>query len=287
MSSSEQPTSEDTDASKSAQYVSRFSVPKMDCPSEERMIRLALETIAGWHGIHCDLDKRTVDVFHDGPIAPITERLAGLGLGAVLTETRETQTDDLTRLRATTKDDAAEARTLRILLVINGAMFGLELIAGLLAQSAGLIADSLDMFADAAVYGVALGAVGRGGAAKVRAARVAGILQLTMAIGLLFEVGRRVLFGSDPLSALMILIGLLALSANVLCLMLIHRYRDGGVHMKASWIFSANDVLANIGVIVAGLLVCYSGSRYPDLIIGTLIGLVVLLGAFRIMRLKS
>jgi Co/Zn/Cd efflux system component len=57
--------------------------------------------------------------------------------------------------------------------------------------------------------------------------------------------------------------------------------------MKASWIFSANDVIANLGVILAGGLVVWTGSRYPDLVIGLIIGLIVLNGARRILQLKS
>ena len=81
--------------------------------------------------------------------------------------------------------------------------------------------------------------------------------------------------------------GLVALAANVTCLLLIARSRDSGAHMKASWIFSANDVIANLGVIPAGGLVAWTGSRYPDLVIGLIIGLIVLNGARRILQLKS
>jgi Co/Zn/Cd efflux system component len=136
------------------------------------------------------------------------------------------------------------------------------------------------------VYGVALYAVGRAAAMKRTAARLAGWLQLLLALGALFEVGRRFLFGSDPTSTLMMAVGLLALVANVACLVLIGRHRDRGSHMKASYIFSANDVLANLGVIVAGVLVAVTGSAYPDLLVGTLIGLLVLNGARRILALR-
>ncbi|MCD8514443.1 MAG: cation transporter, partial [Burkholderiaceae bacterium] len=94
-------------------------------------------------------------------------------------------------------------------------------------------------------------------------------------------------WGSEPESMLMMSIALLALLANVTCLMLIARHRHGGAHMKASWIFSANDVLINAGVIVAGALVAWTGSHYPDLLIGTLIGVIVLNGARRILALKG
>jgi Co/Zn/Cd efflux system component len=180
----------------------------------------------------------------------------------------------------------AEARTLRWLLAINAVMFVVEIVAGWLAQSTGLIADSLDMFADAAVYGLALYAVGHAGR-QLGAARLSGWLQLLLALGVLAEVLRRWLTGSAPEPLPMMGIALLALAANVTCMVLLAKHRDGGAHMKASWIFSTNDVLANLGVIVAGALVAWTGSNVPDLVIGTLIGLLVLNGARRILSLRA
>lgn len=180
----------------------------------------------------------------------------------------------------------AEAKTLRWLLAINAVMFVVEFGAGWLAQSTGLIADSLDMFADAAVYGLALYAVGHAGR-QLRAARLSGWLQLLLALGVLGEVLRRWLTGSAPEPLPMMGIALLALAANVACMGMLARHRDGGAHMRASWIFSTNDVLANLGVILAGALVAWSGSNVPDLVIGTLIGLLVLNGARRILGLKA
>ena len=161
-----------------------------------------------------------------------------------------------------------------------------ELIVGLIAQSTGLIADSLDMFADAAVYGLALYAVGRAAALKMKAAHIAGWLQVVLALGALLEVVRRAVVGSEPASMLMMSIGLVALIANVTCLVLIAKKRDRGAHMTASYIFSANDVIANAGVIVAGVLVAWTGSSYPDLVIGAVIALIVLSGARRILNLR-
>lgn len=179
----------------------------------------------------------------------------------------------------------AEAQTLRWLLAINAVMFVVELVTGWLAQSTGLIADSLDMFADAAVYGLALYAVGHAGR-QLRVAHLAGWVEMPLALGALSEVLRRWLTGSAPEPLPMMGIALLALAANVTCMALLAKHRDGGAHMKASWIFSTNDVLANLGVIAAGALVAWTGSNLPDLVIGALIGLLVLNGAWRILRLR-
>jgi Co/Zn/Cd efflux system component len=128
--------------------------------------------------------------------------------------------------------------------------------------------------------------VGRSSQLKHRAAHISGWLQVVLAIGVLSEVARRFIYGSEPISELMMAFGFIALIANVWCLVLIFKSKDSGTHMKASWIFSANDVIANVGVILAGVLVAATGSAYPDLIIGLIIGLIVLNGARRILQLK-
>jgi cation transport ATPase len=263
---------------------SLFSIPKMDCPSEERLIRMALAGTPGVGALEFDLGRRELRVLHDGRVDDITARLQTLGLGAQLL-TSNAAVSSGTRA-APAPSAQAEARVLWLLLGINGLMFVVECATGLLAQSTGLIADSLDMFADAGIYGLALYAVGRHAGHKLRAARLSGWLQLLLALGAMAEVLRRFFFGSEPQAPLMMGIAVLALAANLACLALLTRHREGGVHMKASWIFSTNDVLANLGVIIAGVLVAWSGSNYPDLMIGALIALLVANGARRILRLQ-
>ncbi|WP_406812910.1 cation transporter [Marinobacter daqiaonensis] len=271
----------------SGEWISVYSVPGMDCPSEERMIRMALDSLDSVRGLSFDLSRRTLQVLHNKDAGPITDKLAGLGLGASLRETRPADSDAVASAEFSTAAQSEESGTLWILLAINGFMFIVEMTMGVIAQSTGLIADSLDMFADAAVYGLALYAVGHGVRMQVRAAHVAGVLQLILALGVLVEVGRRFIFGSEPESLLIMSTAFVALIANTVCLLLISRHREGGAHMKASWIFSANDVVINLGVIVAGALVAWSGSNYPDLIVGTVVGIIVLNGARRILALKG
>lgn len=260
-----------------------FHVARMDCVGEERLVRLALEGEPGVQALQFDLPARRLAVTHDGEPAAILARLAPLALDARLVDSVPVAAD----AAAVASSPSMQARVLRQLLAINALMFLLELCVGWYAQSTGLIADSLDMFADAAVYGVALYAVGRAASLQRGAARLSGVLQVLLALGVLAEVARRAVYGSEPLSALMMGMGLLALVANVACMLLLAKQRDSGAHMRASWIFSTNDVLANLGVIVAGVLVAVTGSAYPDLVIGTLIGLLVLSGGVRILRLPA
>ena len=140
------------------------------------------------------------------------------------------------------------------------------------------------MLADASVYAISLYAVGRAATAKNTAARLSGWLQISLACLVLIDVARRSVLGSDPQSEWMIGVALVALAANVVCLWLLRKHRDGEVHMRAAWIFSANDVIANMGVIIAGVLVMVSASRWPDLVIGLTVAGIVLRGGIRILR---
>lgn len=259
-------------------------LPKMDCPSEENLIRMALAGVEGIGSLNFDLAAHTLRVKHQGDAQAILSCLTPLGLGVQLINSEPVA--DGARPEIEPVDDAGEARTLRWLLAINGSMFLVEMVWGLLAESTGLIADSLDMFADAAVYILALYAVGRPVALKRRAAHMAGWLQVILALGAMGEVLHRGMTGSEPESVTMMGIGAVALVANVTCLMLIARKRHHGAHMKASYIFSANDVIANLGVVVAGALVTWTGSPYPDLVVGFVISVIVLIGARRILRLQ-
>ena len=263
-------------------YASTFAVPGMDCPSEERLIRMALDALPEVRGLRFDLQNRRLEVRHSGGAESVLARLEPLGFGARLDSTGEADAE----AAAPTSDPGAESRVLKQLLAINAAMFVVELVLGVFAQSTGLIADSLDMFADAAVYGLSLYAVGRAVAAKQRAAKISGWLQMLLALGALGEVARRTVTGSEPVEALMISVALLALVANLSCIALLAKHREGGVHLKASWIFSTNDALANLGVVLAGVLVAVTGTAWPDLVVGSAVGLLVFWGAVRILRLR-
>ena len=253
----------------------------MDCAAEEQMVRMALADLETVKGLTFDLANRKLKVFHNNGGEQITAKLERLGLGAKLDKTQLTS-EDIPDI----PDPMKQTKVLKLLLGINALLFFIEFISGIIAASTGLVADSLDMFADAAVYGIALYAVGKAAKYQVKAAHFAGWIQLILAIIVIVDVIRRFMFGSEPESILMMIIGFLALLANVTCLYLISGHKDEGAHMKASWIFSANDVVVNLSVIFAGVLVALTGSAYLDLIIGTLVSLFVLNGARKILALK-
>ncbi len=180
--------------------------------------------------------------------------------------------------------DRSQAKVLVVLLIINVVMFCFELSLGIYAESTGLIADSMDMLADAIVYGIGLYAIGKAAERKAHAALLSGWFQGALGLLILADIARRMIMGSEPVSVLMMAVGMVALIANIICLRLIERHKDGEVHMRASWIFSKNDVIANSGVILGGVLVWLLNNRWPDLIIGMLIALIILNGARQIIK---
>ena len=153
----------------------------------------------------------------------------------------------------------------------------------------GLVADSLDMLADSFVYGISLFAVGGALIKKKRIAKLAGYFQITLAIIGFLEVLRR-FFGDGKLPdfSTMIIVSVFALIANAICLYILQKSKNKeDAHMKASMIFTLNDVIINLGVIAAGVLVNWLSSNKPDLITGTTVFFLVIQGAFRILKLSK
>ena len=180
--------------------------------------------------------------------------------------------------------NAQERRVLWIALVLNAAMAVIGGIAGWIAHSTGLLADALDMLSDATAYAIGLVAIGRTARFKANAAWLSGSILLVLGIGVLVEVGRRVLQGAEPLSGWMSGTALLSLVVNVIVLRMLSPLKSGEVHLRATWLFTRADVVANIGVILAGVLVWWLANPYPDYVIGTLIGLYVIKEAIEILR---
>ena len=171
---------------------------------------------------------------------------------------------------------------------INFFFFVLEMTTGFLSNSMGLVADSLDMLADSIVYGLALLAVGGSVARKKNIAKSAGIFQLILAVLGFMEVVRRFVgLEAIPGFQTMIIISILALIGNGLCLYLLQKSKSEEAHMQASMIFTSNDIIVNLGVIVAGGLVFLTDSKYPDLVIGTIVFFLVAQGAFKILKLSK
>lgn len=199
----------------------------------------------------------------------------------------------MTEAHATSREASAavgtadERRTLMRVLAINMTQVVVAGAVGILADSVGLLGAALDNLADAAVYIVSLYAVGRSVAAKARAARLSGVLLTLIGLVLLAEVLRRYFGRSEPIGLAMIVTAFVNSATNVVCLRLLKPQRERGVHLKASWIFTTNDMLANAGIVLSGIAVMYFQSPLPDLLIGLVTVGIVLHGAWEILESAS
>lgn len=258
-----------------------FHVPSMDCAAEENLVRMKLDDVASVRAVDVDLSERSVSVLHEGDVDGVTGAMDALGLGACVVETVDASAEEAIQ-------GTVDRGVLWTVLLINLGFFAIEMTTGLVSRSMGLVADSLDMLADALVYGMSLAAVGGTLGRKKAIATWSGYLQLTLAgIGFV-EVLRRV-FGTEtiPDFRTMIVVSILALGANVVSLVLLQRSKSQEVHMRATMIFTSNDIVINLGVVSAGVLVLGLGSAVPDLIIGAIVFAVVIRGAVRILKLAA
>jgi len=176
-----------------------------------------------------------------------------------------------------------QRRVLIVVMAINFVMFAIEFSGGVWAHSSALMADSVDMFGDALVYALSLHALGRGVRWEAGAALLKGAIILLFGVAVLVEIAEKLAHGVAPSSTLMLAIGGAALVANLACLALLWRFRSQNVNMSSTFECSRNDVVSNIGVLVAAALVAMTGSPWPDIAVGSVIALIFLRSAWRVL----
>ena len=256
-----------------------FEIAKMDCPAEENLIRMKLNDLKSVQNLDFDIENRKLTVYHAGQLNEIETSIHQLNLNSRLLETNRTN-------QMVLSESSNQRKLLWTVLLINFGFFIIEITTGIFSRSMGLVADSLDMLADSIVYGLSLFAVGSTIAFKKRIAKASGYFQIILAVLGFIEVIRRFV-GIDTLPSFetMIVVSTFALVGNGTCLYLLQKSKSQEAHMKASMIFTSNDVIINIGVITAGILVHLLNSNKPDLIIGAIVFVLVIQGAFRILKL--
>ena len=263
-------------------YKTQFKILKMDCPSEENLIRLKLESLQSVKKLEFDLSQRLLTVYHLDDLEQIHTYINDLNLGSSKLATQKVEHFE-------ENDDRSQKQLLWVVLLVNFVFFLIEFLTGIVSESIGLVADSLDMLADSLVYGMSLMVVGRTIVKKKRVAKLSGYFQLILALIGLFEVVRRFILGNSiPEFKTMVVVSFFALIANAICLVILQRSKSKQqAHIKASLIFTSNDIVINLGVITAGGLVYWSKSNLPDLIIGFLVFIVVFQGARRLLKLGT
>lgn len=228
-----------------------------------------------------NLEDRILTIYHNEDEHSIYKALETLSL-----ETKHLNTEPTSE--KVENEDKLQSRLLWKVLAINFLFFIIELTFGLISHSMGLVADSLDMLSDSFVYGLSLFAVGATVVRKKRIAQISGYIQILLAIIGISEVIRRYFFEDTmPDYLTMIVVSIFALIANWFCLYLLQKSKSEEAHMKASMIFTSNDIIINAGVIIAGILVNVFTDKLPDLIVGSIVFIVVLRGAIRILKLSK
>ena len=175
-------------------------------------------------------------------------------------------------------------RVLQIVLAINLAMFVAEFTAGLLANSTALMADSVDMLGDALVYILSLYALQRSLRWRAGAALAKGGIIAAFGIWVMFEAASKLVNGVTPVAGTMVLFGLIALAANLTCLALLYRFRDRDVNLSSTFECSRNDVIANMGVLIAAAGVYATDAAWPDILVGVIIAILFFRSAIRVLR---
>lgn len=173
-----------------------------------------------------------------------------------------------------TKLKKQQANVLWVVLFINLVMFFVEFGAGIRADSLSLTGDSLDMLGDTLVYASSLYVINKGSKAQAGCAFLKGIIMFVFAIAVFARAIYQFSSGVSPEATVMSAIGVIALLANLICLLLLARHRKDNLNMSSVWLCSRNDIIANISVLVAAELVFLTGSILPDLAVGLLLTFV-------------
>jgi len=175
-------------------------------------------------------------------------------------------------------------RILWVALAINLAMFGVEILSGLGAQSVSLLADSLDFLGDAANYGVSLFVLGMALQWRARASLLKGVTMAAFGFWILFITAHHAIVGTVPDAPVMGVVGAVALVANVTVAALLYRFRNGDSNMASVWICSRNDAIGNLAVLLAAAGVFGAGAGWPDFAVGAIMSGLALYGAWQIVR---
>jgi Co/Zn/Cd efflux system component len=175
-------------------------------------------------------------------------------------------------------------RILWIALIVNFAMFGIEIGAGFQSGSVSLLADAIDFFGDAANYAVTLAVLSMGLAWRARAALLKAASMLGFGVFVLGRAAWVALHGGTPEALTMGSVGLLALIANVSVAALLYAYREGDANMRSVWLCSRNDAIGNLAVMLAALGVFGTQSAWPDLAVAAVMAVLAITGGYSVFK---
>jgi len=181
-------------------------------------------------------------------------------------------------------NDPIWRRILWIALGLNAIMFGVEIVAGIAADSRALQADALDFLGDAANYAISLGVAGMAIVWRARAALVKAATMLAFGLWVLGSAIWGFFVGASPDPGTMGAIGSLALAVNLAVAAMLFRYRSGDANMRSVWICSRNDAIGNIAVLAAAIGVFGTGRAWPDLVVASIMAGLAVWGSAEVFK---
>lgn len=178
-------------------------------------------------------------------------------------------------------------KILWIVLLINLIVFFGQFSAAIIANSSSLLADSIDMLGDVLAYSISIYAFNKGEIWGARASLFKGIIIAILAFIVLLDATKQIFTVEIiPASNIMLIFSLIGLGANSICLWLLTAYQNDSLNMKSVWICSRNDILVNLSVIITAILVLYFQSKWPDIIVGSALAILLFKSAIQIIRLS-
>jgi len=174
-------------------------------------------------------------------------------------------------------------RVLWVALVVNAAMFAIEIIGGVQAGSLSLLADAVDFAGDALNYGVSLAVLAASVAWRARAAVVKALSMMGFGLFVLGSAVWSVWHGEVPAAATMGAVATLALAANLGVAWMLYAFREGDANMRSVWLCTRNDAISNLAVMAAALGVFGTGTAWPDLAVAGLMAALALHGGWQVL----
>jgi len=179
---------------------------------------------------------------------------------------------------------ACERNALIICFLINALMFGLELYYGILSHSVSLLSDSAHNIGDALILGSSIVVIGSAVKTKAKLALVKSIIMFAFGIMALVYVLNNIMTGYVPDPHPITYVGIFVLIGNIISAVILLYYRNKDINLKSAYICCRNDALSSVGIIIAGLLVMFTQSNIPDIVIGGGIALLICTSAIKIFK---
>lgn len=214
------------------------------------------------------------------PLSEVERSISGLGyrLARIDADEDDDRIPDLSHVTP------AYTRALWIVVLLNAGYGFVEVVGGFLAGSQSVKADALDFIGDGVISFLGLIAVGCGLAARAKAALLQGIFLGVLGAGVLVATAYRMVVQHQPAAGLMGILALIGLVVNVMAAVVLLPHRQGDANVRAVWLFSRNDAIGNVAVVIAALMVAWTQTPWPDLVVAVVIAVLFLQSSFSIIK---